>query len=429
MTRWACLVQASTLICNVDYWGKIGYITHNMKVGIVSNIYPPFHRGGAEQVVVKTVEQLKSAGHEVVVITGTPHASERLQENGVTVHRIHPTNLFFYTQAHEHGLFARALWHLIDMWHVGVARQVKRILVEEEVTVVHTHNLMGLSFLIPRAIRSLGLPHVHTVHDVQLVEPSGIILKQSENTWRYNGLMTKIYTAIMRKLMGSPQVVISPSTFLKNFYLERSFFLDSDVTVVRNPMTFVLDSAEYQENEDNTLHCLYVGQVEKHKGMDVLVHAMESITQDEYIHLDIVGSGASLAQTVDLLGDHPAVTIHGKVDRTALPALFRAADVCIVPSLCYENSPTVIFESFSFGVPVIASDIEGVAELVEEGENGWTVQAGDSFALAEKMRWCGKHREILHGMRTKIQQRVAAVTKVDYGAELIRLYHQACESR
>lgn len=397
-----------------------------MKICIISNIYPPYHRGGAEQVVVKTVQGLQQAGHSVVVITAAPEES-LTHKPSLTIHRIHPRNVFFYTQANKHGFLVRALWHVFDMFHIGVARQVNKILVEEQPDIVHTHNLMGLGFLIPHVVRKRQLPHVHTVHDVQLVEPSGVILKKQEHNWRYTGFPTKMYTAIMRKLMGSPHVVISPSTFLKNFYERRGFFLKSSTHVIQNPLTFALDAQKHIHEKEKPLQCLYIGQVEMHKGIAVLVEALIAMSEKELekIAVHIVGSGAALAWAKEELADVKSVTIHGKKDRASLPDIFRKMDVSIVPSLCYENSPTVIFESFAFGVPVIASDIEGVAELVDVGVNGWTFLAGDSDALRQRLLSCAVDKEGVHQMREKTQQAVTIVAKIDYGRELIALYQQA----
>jgi hypothetical protein len=70
------------------------------------------------------------------------------------------------------------LWHIIDIFHFASKNKIRQILQTEKPDLVHTHNLMGLGFLIPRLIKKMGLRYIHTVHDVQLVEPSGIILKQ-----------------------------------------------------------------------------------------------------------------------------------------------------------------------------------------------------------------------------------------------------------
>ena len=173
-----------------------------MKICIITNVYPPYARGGAEQVVVKTVEGLLAAGHDVVVVTAAPQGQHVWREGRLTIYRLHPFNVFFYTDAHRHGVLVRAFWHLLDMFHVGSAKYVRRVLETEKPMVVHTHNLMGLGFLIPRVIRRLGIRHIHTVHDVQLAEPSGVILKKQAHGFRYRGWPSQIYCAIMKYLVG-----------------------------------------------------------------------------------------------------------------------------------------------------------------------------------------------------------------------------------
>ena len=89
-----------------------------MRICIISNLYPPYARGGAEQVVHKMSEELAALGHKIVLITLTPGAEEKEAAGNVTIYRIHPRNLFFYTQAHHHGVLARFLWHIIDIIHL-----------------------------------------------------------------------------------------------------------------------------------------------------------------------------------------------------------------------------------------------------------------------------------------------------------------------
>src|SRR3990167_6126386 len=103
-----------------------------MKICLINNLYPPHARGGAEQVVYKTVQGLLEAGHEVVVITTVPEGPHVWREGRLTIYRVVPKNLFFYTAAHQHSFLTRALWHLIDMFHAGVARTVAEILRQEK---------------------------------------------------------------------------------------------------------------------------------------------------------------------------------------------------------------------------------------------------------------------------------------------------------
>jgi len=59
----------------------------------------------------------------------------------------------------------------------------------------------------------------------------------------------------------------------------------------------------------------------------------------------------------------------------------------VVPSLCYENSPGVIYDSFKYGTPVIASAIGGIPELVQEGVNGYTFMPGNKISLLNKLNF------------------------------------------
>lgn len=403
---------------------KLFTLSPVMKICIINNIYPPYDRGGAEQVVVKTVEGLLEAGHEVVIITSCPEGNHVETDGKLKIYRRRPKNIFYYTDAHNYSLLARFIWHVIDIFNFSTASWVKEILRTEKPDIVHTHNLMGLSFLIPNVLRKLNLRHIHTVHDVQLVEPSAMILKTEENKWRYTGLPTRIYTWLIKKLINSPQVVISPSQFLLDFYSSRGFFPNSKFVVVRNPVTFNFNIERVEnERQDIAVHFLYLGQIEKHKGVDLLAEVfLEILKHDMQAELHIAGEGSLLEEIKAMCGDNDKIKIYGRVKREDLPDLFSKMDVTVVPSLCYENSPTVIFESLHFGVPVLASNIEGIAELIEEGENGLTFVAGDKKSLQEKLIWCVQNQEKLAEMSQKTTQSFVGLSQGDYVDKLEWLY-------
>jgi glycosyltransferase involved in cell wall biosynthesis len=99
-----------------------------MKICIINNIYPPYDRGGAEQVVVKTVEGLVARGHDVVIITSTPEKEVVESVGRVTIYRLHPQNFFFYTEANQHSALMRLCWHVVDIFHVPIRYKVRQIL-------------------------------------------------------------------------------------------------------------------------------------------------------------------------------------------------------------------------------------------------------------------------------------------------------------
>lgn len=80
-------------------------------------------------------------------------------------------------------------------------------------------------------------------------------------------------------------------------------------------------------------------------------------------------------------GDDPRITFPGPYDAAQAPAVFAGMDALVVPSTWYENTPFVVLEAFAAGVPVLASDLGGLREVVRDGDNGLLFRAGDAASL------------------------------------------------
>ena len=115
-----------------------------------------------------------------------------------------------------------------------------------------------------------------------------------------------------------------------------------------------------------------------------LLNAAESL--DIPFELHIAGDGSLAEMVANRALHNPRIHFHGFIPLNHLARFFATTDAVVVPSLCYENSPTVIYESFAIGVPVIASHIGGIPELIQEGENGWLVEPGDETALMRALK-------------------------------------------
>lgn len=128
---------------------------------------------------------------------------------------------------------------------------------------------------------------------------------------------------------------------------------------------------------------LSVGRLEPQKAHDVALHAVARLVREgRSTHLLIVGEGAQLAALEELrasLGLEERVSFLGY--RNDVDALMRAADGLLMASR-WEGLPNVILEALVAGLPVVATDVGGVRELVEDGVSGLVVPAGDPAALA-----------------------------------------------
>ncbi len=332
-----------------------------MKIMFVSNLYGELARGGAERVVEAEARSLAAAGHDVVIVTAGRERKTVEMGAAPRVIRYRPPNVYFYSDDNLHAWPARFVWHLLDTWNVGSAKIFDRILDAEKPDVVHTHNLMGLGFLIPSVIRKRGVRHVHTVHDVQLVHPSGLI-PPAGNFSPFVRPAVAAYAALMRRRIGSPDAVIFPSEFIKDFYGRYGFFSLSRRIVLRNPAPSARTTARVRPS---SAAFLFVGQLEKHKGILSLLDAWEK-THLQNATLEIAGTGSIEPVVRERAAWMTNVRMLGKLGGADLIAAYDRASFTVVPSLVIENAPGVIMESMSRGTPVVAAATGGIPELVGE---------------------------------------------------------------
>lgn len=357
-----------------------------MKICYVTNLYPPISRGGAEVVVQTEARALADAGHEVCVVTTAPAGSglpDTEIVEGVKVRRFTPPNIFFYTDAHKHSLFMRFMWHLMDMFGGRAARRVGEILRDELPDVVHTHNLMGVSFLVPAVLRRMRIPHVHTLHDVQMLHPSGLLPADGSRVPVPPRFARAVYIALMRMLAGSPAAVVSPSKYLADMHLRRGFFRKSRVVILPNPVS---DQCGDPVTGARGPRFLFAGQIERHKGILFLLEAWRRFGNGTGAVLEIAGTGALDSGVLETVGGMKGVEIAGRLDRKGMCAAYFRAAYVVVPSLVIENAPAVIGESFAHGVPVIASAAGGIPEFVRDGETGFLFAPGDAESLLKALQ-------------------------------------------
>lgn len=367
-----------------------------MKIGIVSNLYPPDARGGAELVASRIADTLYERGHDVFVLTTQPFEGlrslfPRIRERTLeAIYRFFPINLYYLRQDRHIPFPIRALWHVIDLFNPASRAAIRSIIRDEDPDVIITHNLKGIGVSIAREIQRQGVAHIHTLHDVQLSVPSGLLMAGQEKSWLNRSFLRRLYERGVRREMGKPNLVLSPSKFLADFYRERGLFTDTRVEILENPMPSDQPRRRGLRTARKT-QFLYVGQLEEHKGIRELLRAVEFLGEDAELHIAGEGSLAEfVAQHAEL---DSRVSFHGFVSLDHLLKLLDRTDAVIVPSVCYENSPTVIYEAYLVGVPVIASRIGGIPELVKEGETGLLVTPGDEQDLARAMRAVHESRD------------------------------------
>ncbi len=349
-----------------------------MKICLLNNLYKPYNRGGAENVVAAMIKSYQGAGHEVFLITTRPNNLD-LGENKDC--RTFYINSEFYNLNKKTKL-ARLFWHLYNLRATKKYHAIKKILQTEKPNLVISHNLMGLDFKIAPVIKELKIEHHHFLHDIQLLHPSGLIIYGNENI--VNSAAAKLYQKITRLFLGSPDLIISPSRWLLEEHLKRGFFKNSKTEIQKLEDIFKINLADKKAQviAKPFKHLLFVGQIEKHKGILFLLDAFKKLATTE-MTLTIAGDGSLLPLIREQFSKDERIQILGRSEKPALEKYYREADALIMPSLCYENYPTVIIEARQAGLPIIASNLGGIPEAI--GSDGCLFTPGDADDLFKKI--------------------------------------------
>jgi len=394
-----------------------------MRVLMIHNRFGATARGGAERVVERLADGLRARGHDVVVSHRTTFGFNALDRL--------PAPL-------------RACWHLLDACNVVSAMRLRAALRRMEPDIVHTHNLIGCGGLTPWVIRRSGIPWVHTLHDVQLITPSGLLTPRfqiSDFRFRSRGwdnfeptstlersFLGSWFRRLRRALFGSPTVVTAPSRWLLQSHRGERFFSNARDVVVGNPIAI---GPAIPPRRGAVRTFLFVGQVEGAKGIIVLVEAyrqLRAMFSDMTLH--VVGDGAVLPLLKQMARDLRGLTLRGRLDADGVARALAAADVLVVPSLCAENQPSVILEAFAVGVPVVASRVGGIPELVDDGATGFLVDPGNVEDLVRALRLCVEEPKRIRAMASACRAIAASHATERIAEEVEALYtHAATERR
>ena len=138
-------------------------------------------------------------------------------------------------------------------------------------------------------------------------------------------------------------------------------------------------------------YALFVGRLSPEKGLDTIIEAWKRIPE---LPIRIVGTGpmeSALRAQVAAAGLERRVEFLGRRTATEVAELLLDARMVVFPSIWYETFGRVAIEAFAAGVPVIASRLGSLAEIVTDGVTGLHFRPGDAEDLAAKVRWAEAH--------------------------------------
>ncbi len=199
--------------------------------------------------------------------------------------------------------------------------------------------------------------------------------------------------------------------------LERGHIIHASWIDANSIVTERKANALWQEKSapaQGKLQILYVGRLDPAKGIQVLLQAMQVLSQQQVsVQLDILGAGDLLdmcEQVSHQVSDPVAINILGTVSYGSdLFQLVQNYHAIVIPSISDEQ-PRIVYDAYSQAVPVIASNTDGLRDCVESDVTGVLVPAGDEEALAAKLVWARNNLAALQKMGLASRQFAYSLT-------------------
>ena len=396
----------------VAHTSEYGRAAPNVDVAIVSYFNPTDFGGGAERIAWAEAELL-AADRAVAFVCASPPA----EAGAFRQYRLGGwTRALYQPLGRRRNLALLAAFHLLSLFNPVAFVEALTLFRKLRPRVVHTHNLVALSPAVWLAARMSGARVVHTHQDLWLLceratmtDARGRLCNESQTVCRLCRALRPVKTAAMSPV----QLEIFPSRWLGD-RLGRGGEVVPNFAIA--PPADVASAA--WSGDVPTI--AYLGSLVPHK-LGALLDAFGLIRRRGIeIHLAVAGSGPLAAEVRDLARSEPAIDFLGEVDVDGRNRLLARASAVVIPSTCPETSPLVFFEALAAGLPVIASDIGGMTELVRY-ENVVLVPPGDGGALADAIVTVLGDRAQRVELRAGAERHAAEASAARYAKQLLPL--------
>jgi len=367
------------------------------KVLLINNCH--YRRGGADVVYLNTGELLRKNGHQVIFFSTKSDQNEATRFSEYFINDINPLKIGFIKQILS---TPRRLYSLM------AKRNLERLIKDTKPDLAHIHLYKGsLTASILPVLKKNKIPTVITLHDFSLLCPRNLFLDG------YNNICQKCLTTsnpfncvinrcnrrnIFFSVISYIEFEINNKVFKPESYFDRiisvsKFNLEKHTNrkgLLKKFVQIYNFSPEINNEVPNHIKGNYFfsyGRLSIEKGFTTLAKAWTRL--DTHFKLIIAGEGNMKTEISRIIqsNNNNNIDLLGFKSGKELNELIKNASYIIVPSECYENNPMTIIEGYSLGKPVIASNIGGITEIIQEGKTGFLFEFKNMDDLALKVRF------------------------------------------
>ncbi len=357
-----------------------------MKFMSISGMFAPFFGGGAEFSSFNLAKWLRDQGHEVGVLTTAPTPEDVM--NGELYEGLRMWRIYMPRPYSVHKLgkkWQKPIWHFQDHFDPANRKIAAKVFDEFQPDFVNIHILQGLGHNVIKEVAKRDIPALYFQHDLGLVCIKRSMFskgKECSSQCAPCKISCQHQEKIIRKV---PRITIcSPSQ--ANLDKIGKFFPLSKYhsKAILNANSYPIASVKRIESEIPRL--LYVGRLDVTKGIGLLINICKNLSKDHKFTLTIVGDGPDKERLQNMAAGLGWCKFTGHVNQDEVSNYMANSEVLLIPSLWAENSPGVVINALTKGLPVIGSNKGGIPELIENNKNGQLVGAGDEKAWEDAIR-------------------------------------------
>ena len=321
--------------------------------------------------------------------------SELLVNNG------HAVEHMLYYNTSIRSFFDKLISGIKAIYNPGSARALKAKIQSFSPDVIHVHNFLPLvSPSILFIAKKYNIPVVLTLHNYRLICPSAILFYNGniyeksihsifpmdaiwKGVYRNSTLQTAIVALMtaIHHVLGTWRNKVDCYITLTQFAREK--FKNSALSISPKKLiikpNFIKDCGKGESEREDFF--LFIGRLTEEKGIRTLLKAASLYN----FKFTIIGDGPLSQEVEDFSRHNPTLSYLGFQPKASVLSYLKKCKALIFPSIWYEGFPVTILEAFCTGTPVIASNMGGMKEIIQNRVNGLHFEPGNEKDLVSKI--------------------------------------------
>jgi glycosyltransferase involved in cell wall biosynthesis len=348
-----------------------------MKICMMTSVYALSEKDRNGSFLVECNRYMAEQGHQIQVFAPSYNGLKSHEVQGIPVYRFRYFIKHFENLTHFQGapnrirnpfyLFVAFFYILSGIFNaLALCRR-------EKYDVIHVH------WPFPHGLWGYFAARIHNTPVILTFHGAELLLSKKFPFVKY----------FLRHAIKHARMIICNSRYTASELQKICPVHESKIHVIPFGATVNIRPTE-KEKDKKVKDILYVGRLIERKGVKFLIEAFKEIAEKTPSHLHIVGDGdraevlKNLVQSLDL---RDKVTFHGVVSNEQLENLYQKADVFVLPSIVDDRGDTeglgiVLVEALGFHTPVVACDVGGISDVIENGKTGWLVPEKNPEAIA-----------------------------------------------